>query len=40
MEQRGATEVDVSAILEKATAFEPTVVEGRMMSPSSPPPYN
>ena len=31
MEQRGVTEVDVRAMLERATAFEPTVVEGRFM---------
>jgi hypothetical protein len=31
MEQRGVTEVDVRAMLEKATAFEPNVVEGRFM---------
>ena len=30
-EQRGVTEVDVRAMLEKATGFEPTVVEGRFM---------
>ena len=29
MEQRGVTEVDVRAMLERATAFEPSVVEGR-----------
>jgi hypothetical protein len=29
MEQRGVTEVDVRAMLEKATGFEPNVVEGR-----------
>ncbi len=31
MEQRGVTEVDVRAMLEKATGFEPNVVEGRFM---------
>ncbi|MEO5742448.1 MAG: hypothetical protein ABIS29_17820 [Vicinamibacterales bacterium] len=31
MEQRGVTEVDLRAMLEKATAFEPNVVEGRFM---------
>jgi hypothetical protein len=31
LEQRGATEVDVRAMLEKATAFEPSVVDGRFM---------
>lgn len=31
MEQRGVTEVDVRAMLEQATAFEPSVVEGRFM---------
>ena len=31
MEQRGVTEVDVRAMLERATAFEPRVVEGRFM---------
>jgi hypothetical protein len=31
MEQRGVTEVDVRAMLEKATAFDPNVVEGRFM---------
>ena len=31
MEQRGVTEVDVRAMLERATAFEPSVVEGRFM---------
>jgi len=31
MEQRGVTEVDVRAMLEAATAFEPSVVEGRFM---------
>jgi hypothetical protein len=30
-EQRGVTEVDVRAMLERATAFEPSVVEGRFM---------
>jgi hypothetical protein len=29
MEQRGVTEVDVRAMLERAAAFEPSVVEGR-----------
>ena len=28
MEQRGVTEVDVRAMLERATGFEPSVVEG------------
>lgn len=28
-EQRGVTEVDVRSMLERATAFEPNVVEGR-----------
>jgi hypothetical protein len=31
MEQRGVTEVDVRAMLERATRYEPTVVEGRFM---------
>ena len=31
MQQRGVTEVDVRAMLEKATGFEPNVVEGRFM---------
>jgi hypothetical protein len=31
MEQRGVTELEVHAMLEKATAFEPNVVEGRFM---------
>jgi hypothetical protein len=31
MEQRGVTEVDVRAMLERATAFEPSVVEGRFL---------
>ena len=31
MEQRGVAEVDVRAMLERATAFEPSVVEGRFM---------
>jgi hypothetical protein len=31
MEQRGVTDVEVSAMLEKAAAFEPYVVEGRLM---------
>ena len=31
MEQRGVTEVDVRAMLERATLFEPSVVEGRFM---------
>jgi hypothetical protein len=31
MEQRGVTEVDVRTMLEKATAFDPNVVEGRFM---------
>lgn len=31
MEHRGVTEVDVRAMLERATRFEPSVVEGRFM---------
>ncbi len=31
MEQRGVTEVDVRTMLEKATAFDRNVVEGRFM---------
>jgi hypothetical protein len=31
MEQRGATELDVRAMLERATGYEPSVVEGRFM---------
>ena len=31
MEQRGVTEVDVRAMLERATGYEPSVVEGRFM---------
>jgi hypothetical protein len=31
MEQRGVTEVEVRAMLEKATSFDPNVVEGRFM---------
>ena len=31
MEQRGVTEVDVRAMLNRATSFEPNVVEGRFM---------
>ena len=31
MEQRRVTEVEVRAMLEEATAFEPNVVEGRFM---------
>jgi hypothetical protein len=31
MEQRGVTEVDVRAMLERAQGFEPSVVEGRFM---------
>ena len=31
MEQRGVTEVDVRAMLEKTTAIDPNVVEGRFM---------
>ena len=31
MEQRGVTEVDVRAMLERATGFEPSVVKGRFM---------
>jgi hypothetical protein len=33
MEQRCVTEVDVRAMLERATSFEPSVVEGRFMIP-------
>lgn len=31
MEQRGVTEVDLRAMLERATRYEPSVVEGRFM---------
>jgi hypothetical protein len=31
MEQRGVTEVEVRAMLERATGFETSVVEGRFM---------
>ena len=31
MEQRGVTEVEVRAMLERATSFEPNLVEGRFM---------
>ena len=31
MEQRGVTEVDVRAMLERAARYEPSVVEGRFM---------
>jgi len=31
MEHRGVTEVAVRAMLERATRFEPSVVEGRFM---------
>ena len=31
MEQRGVTEVDVRAMLERATGYEPSVVDGRFM---------
>jgi hypothetical protein len=31
MEQRGVTEVDVRAMLEQATRYEPSVVDGRFM---------
>ncbi len=31
MEQRGVTEVDVRAMLERASGFEPSVVEGRFI---------
>ncbi len=31
MEQRGVTEVDLRAMLERATAFDPTVVNGRFV---------
>ena len=33
MEQRGVTEVDVRAMLERATTLEPSVVDGRFMIP-------
>jgi hypothetical protein len=33
MEQRGMTEVEVRATLERATGFEVSVVEGRFMRP-------
>ena len=33
MEQRGVKEVEVRAMLERATVFEPSVVEGRYMIP-------
>ncbi len=35
MEQRSVTEVEVRAMLEGATGFEPSVVEGRFMIHSS-----
>jgi hypothetical protein len=35
MEQRGVTELDVRAMLERATVFEPSVVEGRFMIQSA-----
>ena len=31
MDQRGVTEVEVRSMLERATAFEPNVVDGRFM---------
>ena len=31
MEQRGVTEVDLRAMLERATGFRPNVLEGRFM---------
>ncbi len=31
MEQRGVTELNVRAMLEQATSFEPSIVEGRFM---------
>ena len=31
MEQRGVTEIDVRAMLERAARYEPSVVEGRFM---------
>ena len=31
MEQRGVTEIEVRAMLERATRYEPSVVEGRFM---------
>jgi hypothetical protein len=31
MEQRGVTEVDVRAMLERATCYEPSAAEGRFM---------
>jgi hypothetical protein len=31
MEQRGVTEIDVRAMLERATGHEPSVVEGRFI---------
>lgn len=31
LEQRGVTEVDVRAMLERAARYEPSVVEGRFM---------
>ena len=31
MQQRGVTEVDIRTMLERATTFEPSVVEGRFM---------
>ena len=37
MEQRGVTEVEVRAMLENATGFEPNVVEGRFMIHVRPP---
>ena len=33
MEQRGVTEVEVRAMLDRAAGFEPNVVEGRFMIP-------
>ena len=36
MEQRGVTEVEVRAILERATGFEASVVEGRFAGITGP----
>jgi hypothetical protein len=33
MEQRGVTELEVRVMLERATGFDPNVVEGRFMIP-------
>ena len=35
MEQRGVTEVDLRAMLERASGFEPNVIEGRYMIKTS-----